>query len=162
MCPSARINVSLSSYQRKRVSYLESIDRHWNVLFSFALPNWQARSLQSYPTHPHPFRTPEPSEVFESRPASYVCLTIIKFSMRILPSHSFFCQKKNEWNNTDRGNPSSPDEIFTSKHLMTWLAYNPELRAMTSAISSAFIVKSRCNSDMNSGRNSANAMARGV
>ena len=42
---------------------------------------------------------------------------------------------------------------------MTWLAFNPELRAMTPAISSEFIVKSRCSNDVDSGRNSANAMA---
>jgi hypothetical protein len=29
---------------------------------------------------------------------------------------------------------------------MEWLAFNPELKTMTPAISSEFIVKSRCNS----------------
>ena len=70
---------------------------------------------------------------------------------------SLFAKRMNR--KTDRANSSSPGGIFTSKHLMTWLAFNPELRAMTPAISSEFIVKSRCSSDVDSGRNSANAMA---
>lgn len=46
-----------------------------------------------------------------------------------------------------------------SKHLITWLAFNPELRAITPAISRLFNVRSRCRSDVDSGRNSARAMA---
>ena len=42
---------------------------------------------------------------------------------------------------------------------MTWLAFNPELRAITPARSRLFMVRSRCRSDVDSGRNSANAIA---
>ena len=42
---------------------------------------------------------------------------------------------------------------------MTWLAFKPELSAITPARSNEFIVKSRCKSDVDSGRNSANAIA---
>lgn len=42
---------------------------------------------------------------------------------------------------------------------MTWLAFNPELRANTPAKSRLFMVRSKCKSDVDSGRNSANAMA---
>lgn len=42
---------------------------------------------------------------------------------------------------------------------MTWFAFKPELRAITPAISKLFIVKSRWRSDVDSGRNSARAMA---
>ena len=48
---------------------------------------------------------------------------------------------------------------MTSKHLITWLAFKPELRAIRPAISNEFIVKSRWSNDVDSGRNSANAMA---
>lgn len=42
---------------------------------------------------------------------------------------------------------------------MTWLALSPELSAITPAMSKLFIVRSRWSSDVDSGRNSARAMA---
>jgi hypothetical protein len=42
---------------------------------------------------------------------------------------------------------------------MAWFDFKPELRAITPATSRLFVVRSRCKSDVDSGRNSANAMA---
>jgi hypothetical protein len=49
--------------------------------------------------------------------------------------------------------------MFKSKHRMVWFALSPELRAITPAISRLLSVRSRCKRDVDSGRNSANAMA---
>jgi len=42
---------------------------------------------------------------------------------------------------------------------MTWFAFNPELSAITPAMSMLFVVRSRCSKEVDSGRNSAKAMA---
>lgn len=42
---------------------------------------------------------------------------------------------------------------------MVWFALSPELSAITPAISKLLIVRSRCSNDVDSGRNSARAMA---
>lgn len=99
----------------------------------------------------------------EFRSASSVFLThVFKISRHIL------CQNKklkstNGTRGTDRGTDlayfSSPGGIFRSKHLMMWLLFSPELRAITPARSSALFVRSRCRSDVDSGRNSASAIA---
>lgn len=49
--------------------------------------------------------------------------------------------------------------MFRSKHLITWFDFNPELSAITPAKSSWFIVRSRWSNDVDSGRNSARAIA---
>lgn len=59
-------------------------------------------------------------------------------------------------------NSSSPGGIFKSKHRITWFAFKPELSAMTPAMSILFIVRSRCNNEVDSGRNSARAIAPAV
>jgi hypothetical protein len=60
---------------------------------------------------------------------------------------------------THRANSSSPGGMFKSRQRIVWLALRPELIAMTPAISSSFIVRSRCKSDVDSGKNSARAIA---
>jgi hypothetical protein len=60
-----------------------------------------------------------------------------------------------------RAKSSSPGGIFKSRQRMVWLAFRPELRAMTPAMSKSFRVRSRCKSDVDSGRNSAKAIAPG-
>jgi len=60
---------------------------------------------------------------------------------------------------TYRANSSSPGRKFKSKHSVVRFAFNPELRAITPAISKLFMVRSRCNNDVDSGRNSARAIA---
>src|SRR6266446_7722033 len=62
-------------------------------------------------------------------------------------------------NETDLASSSSPGGIFRSMQRMTWLALRLELSAMTPAISSTFIVRSRWSNDVDSGRHSASAMA---
>ena len=49
--------------------------------------------------------------------------------------------------------------MFTSRHRITWLAFSPELKAITPAMSKLFMVRSRWSRDVDSGRNSAKAMA---
>lgn len=46
-----------------------------------------------------------------------------------------------------------------SRQRITWFALRPELSAITPAMSILFVVRSRCNNDADSGRNSARAMA---
>lgn len=46
-----------------------------------------------------------------------------------------------------------------SRHRIVWLAFKPELRAITPAMSRLFSVRSRWRRDVDSGRNSANAIA---
>lgn len=60
---------------------------------------------------------------------------------------------------TYRAISSSAGGIFKSKQRIVWFAFSPELNAITPAKSSVFIVRSRCNNDVDSGRNSANAIA---
>lgn len=60
---------------------------------------------------------------------------------------------------TDRANSSSPGGMFKSKQRITWFAFKPELRAITPAISISLFVRSRWRSEVDSGRNSANAIA---
>ena len=60
---------------------------------------------------------------------------------------------------TYRANSSSPGGMFRSKHRMMWFAFNPELSAITPAMSMLFMVRSRCSKEVDSGRNSAKAMA---
>ena len=62
-------------------------------------------------------------------------------------------------NQTHRANSSSPGGIFKSKQRIVRFAFSPELRAMTPAISILFSVRSRCKSEVDSGRNSARAIA---
>jgi len=49
--------------------------------------------------------------------------------------------------------------MFRSRQRIVWFALSPELRAMTPAMSRSFMVRSRCKSDVDSGRNSARAIA---
>lgn len=61
--------------------------------------------------------------------------------------------------NTHRANSSSAGGILTSKHLITWFAFNPPLNAIIPARSKVLSVKSKCSSETDSGRNSASAIA---
>lgn len=49
--------------------------------------------------------------------------------------------------------------MFKSKHLITWFDFSPWLRAITPASSRLFEVRSRCNSEFDSGKNSARQIA---
>ena len=48
--------------------------------------------------------------------------------------------------------------MFRSKHLITRFDFSPWLRAITPASSRLFEVRSRCNSEFDSGKNSARHM----
>src|SRR5882762_1892233 len=60
---------------------------------------------------------------------------------------------------TDLANSSSPGGISRSRQRIVWFALSPELSAMTPAMSRLLTVRSRWSKEVDSGRNSARAIA---